>query len=50
MPRLEARYGEERTIVDVEISYPCDLAAQMLEYAAFARDGRLPHGVPLETP
>jgi hypothetical protein len=24
-------------ITDVEISYPCDLEAQMLEYSAFAR-------------
>jgi len=37
MPRLEARHGEDGTIVDVEISYPCDLETQMLEYSAFAR-------------
>ena len=37
MPRLTPRYdGDE--IVDVEISYPRDLEAQMLEYSAFARD------------
>ena len=40
MPRLEPRYGEDGEIVEVEISYPCDLEAQMLEYAAFAREDR----------
>ena len=36
MARLTPRYdGDE--IVDVEISYPRDLEAQMLEYSAFAR-------------
>jgi dipeptidyl-peptidase-3 len=39
MPRLEARRDESGAIVDVEISYPCDLESQMLEYAAFARVG-----------
>ena len=39
MPRLEARRDADGTIVDVEISYPCDLEAQMLEYAAFSRHG-----------
>jgi dipeptidyl-peptidase-3 len=36
MPRLtpKSRDGE---IVDVEVSYPCDLETQMLEYSAFAR-------------
>ena len=38
MPRLEARYDAAGQIVDVEISYPCDLEAQMLEYSAFARE------------
>lgn len=37
MPRLEAVYGADRLIVDVNISYPCDLASQMLEYSAFSR-------------
>jgi dipeptidyl-peptidase-3 len=37
MPKLEARRDVSGAIVDVEISYPCDLEAQMLEYAAFAR-------------
>jgi dipeptidyl-peptidase-3 len=37
MPRLEARRDDSGSIVDVEISYPCDLEAQMLEYSAFAR-------------
>ena len=40
MPRLEARYGDDGEIVDVEISYPCDLERQMLEYSAFAHEGR----------
>ena len=40
MPRLEARRNESGAIVDVEISYPCDLETQMLEYAAFARQDR----------
>jgi dipeptidyl-peptidase III len=38
MPRLEARYGNDGEIVDVEISYPCDLETQMLEFSAFARE------------
>jgi dipeptidyl-peptidase-3 len=38
MPRLEAKYGDDGSIVDVEISYPCDLAKQMLEYSAFSRN------------
>jgi dipeptidyl-peptidase-3 len=37
MPRLDARRDEAGAIVDVEISYPCDLETQMLEYSAFAR-------------
>ena len=37
MPRLEAQYGGGGEIVDVAISYPCDLEAQMLEYAAFSQ-------------
>ena len=37
MPRLDARRDEAGNIVDVEISYPCDLETQMLEYSAFAR-------------
>ncbi len=36
MPRLNARRDEAGAIVDVEISYPCDLESQMLEYSAFA--------------
>ena len=39
MPRLEAVQNGDGSIADVEISYPCDLEAQMLEYSAF---GRLP--------
>jgi dipeptidyl-peptidase-3 len=37
MPRLEAKRNGDGTIADVEISYPCDLEAQMLEYSAFGR-------------
>jgi dipeptidyl-peptidase III len=37
MPRLDARRDDAGAIVDVEISYPCDLETQMLEYSAFAR-------------
>ena len=37
MPRLDARRDSAGVIVDVEISYPCDLETQMLEYSAFAR-------------
>jgi dipeptidyl-peptidase-3 len=37
MPRLSAVPGEGGDIADVEISYPCDLETQMLEYAAFSR-------------
>ena len=36
MPRLTPRYRDGE-IADVEISYPCDLETQMLEYSAFAR-------------
>ena len=36
-PRLQARYNASGEMVDVEISYPCDLEAQMLEYSAFTR-------------
>jgi dipeptidyl-peptidase-3 len=38
MPRLEARRDDRGDIVDVVISYPCDLEAQMLEYSALSRD------------
>jgi dipeptidyl-peptidase-3 len=40
MPRLQARYDEDGDIVDVDISYPCDLETQMLEYSAMARTPR----------
>ena len=39
MPRLEAKRDGHGAILDVEISYPGDLEAQMLEYSAFARQG-----------
>jgi dipeptidyl-peptidase-3 len=38
MPRLEARRDARGEIVDVELSYPCDLEIQMLEYSAVTRD------------
>ena len=37
-PRLEAVRDGQGTITDVKISYPLDLAAQMLEYSG--RSGR----------
>jgi dipeptidyl-peptidase III len=36
MPRLEPRRDDRGAIVDVEISYPCDLETQMLEYSSFS--------------
>ena len=33
MPKLEPLHGQDGSIVDVQISYPCDLTAQMLEYS-----------------
>jgi dipeptidyl-peptidase-3 len=38
MPELQAVYAADGSITDVEISYPCDLAKQMLE---FSEDRRL---------
>jgi dipeptidyl-peptidase-3 len=40
MPRLHATTDDNGDIVDVEISYPLDLTAQMLEYSAATRDLR----------
>jgi dipeptidyl-peptidase-3 len=40
MPRLQAVYNEGGEVVDVDISYPCDLETQMLEYSALARTAR----------
>jgi dipeptidyl-peptidase-3 len=37
MPKLTAVTGADGTITDVKISYPQDLTAQMLEYAALTR-------------
>ena len=42
MPRLEAVYAADGTIAEVEISYPLDLTAQMLEYSALARGEKRP--------
>jgi dipeptidyl-peptidase III len=41
MPRLQPVFGPEGSITDVEISYPCDLTTQMLEFSA-KRRARLP--------
>jgi len=38
MPRLRAVSDESGGITDVEISYPCDLATQMLEFSAARRN------------
>lgn len=38
MPRLEAKHGDDGSIVDVEISYPLDLEQQMLEYSRMTSD------------
>jgi dipeptidyl-peptidase-3 len=40
MPKLEAVTGADGQITDVTISYPQDLAKQMLEYSARTRDTR----------
>ena len=40
MPRLEAVRNPAGAIVDVDISYPCDFEAQMLEYSAVGRLSR----------
>lgn len=37
MPRLQPEYDSTGAITDVQISYPCDLAAQMLEFSAERR-------------
>ena len=37
MPRLEALYGADGSVVDVNISYPLNLEAQMLEYSRLTR-------------
>jgi hypothetical protein len=40
MPRLEPVAAADGRLVDVRISYPLDLAAQMLEYSSATRDLR----------
>ncbi len=37
MPKLDARRDATGALVDVDIMYPCDLTAQMLEYSAMTR-------------
>jgi dipeptidyl-peptidase-3 len=39
MPRLEPVQDSQGNVVDIAISYPCDLETQMLEYSAFSRHG-----------
>jgi dipeptidyl-peptidase-3 len=39
-PRLEAVKGADGTMIDVQISYPLDLTAQMLEYSGKAVPSR----------
>jgi dipeptidyl-peptidase-3 len=38
MPKLDAIFDSSGAITDVMISYPCDLAAQMLEFSAERRE------------
>ena len=40
MPRLEPVMDAGGRITDIDISYPCDFEAQMLEYSAFATGDR----------
>jgi dipeptidyl-peptidase-3 len=40
MPKLQPVYDTDGSIADVEVSYPCDLMTQMLEFSA-ARRARL---------
>ena len=37
MPRLSPVRDESGAITDVEVTYPCDLEAQMLEYSSLSR-------------
>jgi dipeptidyl-peptidase-3 len=37
MPRLTAVHDDSGAIRDVEVTYPCDLESQMLEYSALSR-------------
>ena len=43
MPRLEPVTDDEGTVTDVRISYPCDLATQMLEYSRDRRESHETH-------
>lgn len=40
MPKLEPMLDPEAKIVDVKVTYPCDLATQMLEYSAFTKQAK----------
>jgi dipeptidyl-peptidase-3 len=52
MPKLEPVHAADGSIVDVRISYPCDLTAQMLEYSQGtvpgdnSRQGTVPRDMP----
>ena len=37
MPRLSPVHDDTGAVRDVEVTYPCDLEAQMLEYSALSR-------------
>jgi dipeptidyl-peptidase-3 len=37
MPRLSPVHDDSGSIRDVEVTYPCDLESQMLEYSALSR-------------
>ena len=39
-PKLEPVHDESGNIIDIRISYPLDLTAQMLEYSELTRDTR----------
>ena len=45
MPRLTPVHDSAGAVVDVEVSYPLDLATQMLEYSALTADTRVADGL-----
>ncbi len=40
MPKLEPVTDAQGTITDIQVTYPCDLAKQMLEYSAFTKEAK----------
>lgn len=42
-PKLDAVLDPEGKVIDVKVSYPLDLALQMLEYSTFTRNQRAAH-------